>query len=105
MADTTAMLSINFEVTFWTQPDLRYLEGRIEQFIRAHLPLENADDVKWISNNVTYLEEAGCNAGRCTKCGCWVTDVAKPGRIPALEEGAIDGGNLYCEDDLPSNAL
>lgn len=37
------------------------------------------------------------NAGRCVKCGTWVTDYDKPYRIPCTTDGVEVDGKWFCE--------
>ena len=53
------------------------------------------------SNRPLELDDPGLNCGRCAVCGGWVTDCARPDRIPELCNGAVVDGQLLCDDHLP----
>ena len=55
----------------------------------------------WISGSFRLLENPEYNAGRCTICHAWVSDIEKPRRIPELGIGACFDGQLYCDEHLP----
>lgn len=74
------------------------LEAEITEKLESTLLERQACFVSSSAEDVT-----GDNYGRCSVCGCWVSDNTKPEHINAFSNGAKIGKQWFCDICIPAN--
>ena len=73
------------------------MESEIVEKVQKILPC----DVELVSTISEELD--GLNFGKCSKCGCWVSDRTQPNWVVPLSNGAKIGIQWYCDICLPED--